>query len=105
MPVFTDVAHGALAPGVNGATLLVFNVAAGGAALALTALLATPAGQAVWPHVAAALAVNVGLAVGVNWIVAAGGGLVSADTQRAALFGEPQPADQTPPTSTTSKDD
>lgn len=85
--VLADVAVGALAPGVNGATLLVFNGAALGAGLALAALLATPAGRhpAVWPHVAAALAVAAVLVGAVNCLVAQSGGTVAAADQRRAL--------------------
>ena len=87
MAFLTD-AHGALAPGVNGATLALFNAAALGTAAALAALLATPAGWSVWPHVAVVLVADAALIVGVNWAVSATGGLVDASAQRAALFGE-----------------
>lgn len=84
---FADVAHGALAPGVNAPTLALFNVAAVGAAASLAALLATPAGAhpAVWPHVVVGLALCGGVIVGVNWVVAAGGGLADPADQRRAL--------------------
>lgn len=87
MAFLTDVAHGALAPGVNGATLALFNAAAIGTAAALAALLATPAGWAVWPHVAVVLVADAALIVGVNWAVSATGGVIDASVQRAALFG------------------
>ena len=84
---FADVAHGALAPGVNAPTLLLFNLAAVGAAASLAALLATPAGRhpAVWPHVVVGLALCGGVVVGVNWVVAAAGGVADPADQRRAL--------------------
>jgi hypothetical protein len=87
MPWLADVATGALAPGVNGATLLVFNLATLGAAASLAALLTTPAGSSptVAPHVWAALGLTGCLLVGVNWVVSASGGLTTPAAQRAAL--------------------
>lgn len=85
MPWLADVATGALAPGVNGATLALFNAAALGAAASLAALLATPAGASVAPHVWTALGLTAALVAGVNWVVASAGGLTTPAAQRAAL--------------------
>ena len=96
------LAIGALAPGVNSATLVALNAAFAAAAAALAGLLclllfaerppghSTAAAQAaavLVPHAAAALVLTVALGVAVNLLVSATGGVVGVEAQRTALFG------------------
>ena len=94
------LAIGALAPGVNSATLVALNAAFAAAALALSSLLflllfaekppgSTAAAQAsvIVPHAALALALTVALGVAVNFLVSATGGVVGVEAQKEALFG------------------
>ena len=95
------VAIGALAPGVNAATLVALNAAFAAAALALCGLLclllfaerppgSTAAAQAavLVPHAAVALVLTVLLGAAVNLLVSATGGVVGVGAQREALFGK-----------------
>ena len=104
-PFAEALAVGALAPGVNSATLAALNSAFVAAALSLAGLLclllsadklsspsdrdaARARAALVVPHAAVALVLTVLLGVAVNFLVSATGGVVGVEEQKRALFGD-----------------
>lgn len=91
----TDVAYGALAPGINAPTVAVLNVALVGCIGCLTFLLVNAVTSASWliPHAAILLLLTIGLWLSINWFVFQLGTVSSAEQQKH-LFGTGAPQDE-----------
>lgn len=90
----TDVAYGALTPGINAPTVAVLNVALVGCIGCLTYLLVNAVVISSWlvPHAAFLLVLAIGLWISVNWFVFQLG-TVSPEEQQKQLFKEQAPQD------------